>query len=187
MDSQRAAQLLTWARESILSEWDAGKNIDVDAALSQYPELKEKQACFVTLTQKGQLRGCIGSLIPHRALIDDLIHNAKAAAFQDPRFQKVSLEEMETIEIELSLLSIPALLEYTDIKDLKAKIRPGIDGVILKSGMQQSTFLPQVWEQLPDFDSFFTHLCSKAGLSGSCLDSHPEIYTYQAEKFKENT
>jgi len=161
---------------------------DVDRAklLRENPELKEDGAVFVTLRKNGRLRGCIGSLIAHRPLLDDLIYNAKAAAFNDPRFKPLSLSELNNIEIEISLLSVPKKIEYKDKEDLKKKIRPNIDGVILQLGNYKATFLPQVWEEIPDFDLFFDHLCQKAGLKAEgCLDRHPTIYTYQVEKIEQ--
>ena len=113
-----------------------------------------------------------------------MLSNAKAAAFDDPRFHALSTEEFKTVEIEISILTIPVELIYEDTKDLKSKIRIGEDGVILKSGMHQATFLPQVWEQLPNFEEFFSHLCQKAGLEVACLDQNPDIYTYKALKVK---
>jgi len=148
----------------------------------KFPEFVLPKATFVTLKQNGRLRGCIGSLVAHRELYDDLIYNAQSAAFNDPRFKPVTQDELDSITLEVSLLSDPVLVKYTDIKDLKSKIQIGIDGIILKFGNKQATFLPQVWEDLQDFDIFFEHLCKKAGLSGDCLNEHPEIYKYQVEK-----
>lgn len=152
--------------------------------LATHPTLSKKGAVFVTLTQNGELRGCIGSLVATRSLLDDLVHHAKNAAFRDPRFLPLTHEEFETIEIELSILSEPENLPYKDIEDLKAKIEPNIHGVILQHQGKSATFLPQVWEQLPDFDTFFSHLCQKAGLGQECLEQHPEILTYKARKIK---
>ncbi len=161
--------------------------LDRVALLKAHPELAQKGAVFVTLQLREQLRGCIGSLVAHRTLLEDLIHNALSAAFHDPRFPPLTLEEFqrEDFSIEVSLLSEPKPLPYADIEDLKKRIRVGVDGVILKEGNHRATFLPQVWEQLPEFDAFFAHLCQKAGLEARCLERHPEILTYQAEKIKE--
>ncbi len=168
-----------------MEEFERKKIVEQDALAGAHPELSESRATFVTLTINGQLRGCIGSLVPQRALIDDIVHNAKAAAFRDPRFSPLTKPEYERVHVEISLLSIPQALNYSGTADLKSKLRPDIDGVILKSGYHQATFLPQVWEQLPSFELFFAHLCQKAGLGGNCLEQKPEIYTYQAEKIKE--
>jgi len=98
----------------------------------------------------------------------------------------LTAEEFEAITVEVSILSEPEPLMYDSIEDLKSKIRVGIDGVVLKHGIHQATFLPQVWEQLPDFELFFSHLCQKAGMEANCLSRIPEIFTYQVEEYKEN-
>ena len=177
--------LLEIARNSIASEFGIVNIKDIQELEKRYPELQREQAVFVTLTMDGQLRGCIGSIIPHRPLLEDIISNAKSAAFGDPRFPPLTLEEFKKVKIEVSLLSVPEFLEYSDIDDLRSKIRPNIDGVILQCDGRQSTFLPQVWEQLNSFDLFFAHLCLKAGLQQNCLECHPQIFVYQVEKFCE--
>ncbi len=174
--------LLELARAAIAEEFDSKVVIDRNAWMSRFPQLANKQAVFVTLNLNHQLRGCIGSLLPHRPLIDDVISNAKAAAFRDPRFVMLTPEEFAHVEIEISLLSIPYELPYENEADLKKKIRPGVDGVILNLHGNQATFLPSVWEQLPTFEAFFAHLCRKAGLGDSCLKAHPDIRLYQARK-----
>jgi AmmeMemoRadiSam system protein B/AmmeMemoRadiSam system protein A len=160
--------------------------LDKEALLKSHPELAQKGAVFVTLEKREQLRGCMGSLIAHRTLIEDLIHNAVSAAFHDPRFPPLTRQEFEQEDftLEISLLSQPQALSYNDVDALKREVRVGIDGVILKEGNHQATFLPQVWEQLPEFDAFFAHLCQKAGLPARCLEQHPEIYLYQVEKIE---
>jgi AmmeMemoRadiSam system protein A len=182
--------LLKLARLAILEEFEKKSLINKEEWLQEFPWLAEKRATFVTLKLKDKprgsnLRGCIGSILPYRSLIDDVISNAKAAAFSDPRFPPLSPQEFELIRIEISLLTIPQKLEYEDINDLRNKIRVGIDGVILQLGNHQATFLPSVWEELPNFDLFFAHLCLKAGLPGDCLQFHPTIYVYQAEIIEE--
>ncbi|BBG64887.1 uncharacterized ACR [Hydrogenimonas sp.] len=177
--------LLKIAREAIAEKFGLAPQLDREKLIKEHPELLEKQATFVTLSINGQLRGCIGSIIPHRPLIEDLIANARAAAFEDPRFPSLSAEEFQNVDIEVSLLTVPEQLEYSDIEDLRRKIVPGKDGVILQLDGRQATFLPQVWEELNDFDLFFAHLCLKAGLPQNCLEYHPVIYTYRVEKFKE--
>ncbi len=177
--------LLSIARDAIKSRFEPDK-LDKSALLHAYPELEKMGACFVTLTQNGKLRGCIGSLSAHRSLLEDIVSNAKAAAFNDPRFEPLEKDELEKIKIELSLLTPPQLLEYRDTQELREKIRAGSDGVVLKAEYQQATFLPQVWEELKEFELFFAHLCQKAGLKANCLEEHPEIYTYQVEKVKES-
>ena len=179
-------ELIKLARMAILEEFEGKKLIDREEWISKYPYLKEERASFVTLKIRGNLRGCIGSILPHRPLIDDIVENAKAAAFNDPRFSPLTPAEYEEIEVEISLLTIPQKLEYEDKEDLKNKIRPFVDGVILSLANYQATFLPSVWEELPSFEVFFAHLCMKAGLPGDCLQYHPVIYTYQAEEIKES-
>ncbi len=168
-------------KEAVLNK----KLINKDELIRKYPWLKQKGAVFVTINEFNNLRGCIGSIIAHQSLIDDIIHNAKAAALNDPRFRPLSPEELDKIEVEVSLLTPPKPLPYKDILDLKQKIRPGIDGVILSYNGYQATYLPSVWEQLPIFEEFFSTLCQKAGLSSNCLELHPDIYIYEAIKIKE--
>lgn len=177
--------LLKLARDAIKEEFGTEKLIDRSAWIHAYPELAKEGASFVTLEEHGHLRGCIGSLIAHRPLVDDIISNAKAAAFRDPRFSPLRADELEKLSVEVSLLTNPQKLDYHDSGDLAEKLRVGVDGVILKMGTKQATYLPQVWEQLPDFNAFFGSLCQKAGLDSGCLANHPEIYTYQVEKIKE--
>ena len=179
--------LLRIARDAIMEDLTGFALVDRVKLLASHPWLGEMGAVFVTLSEEGNLRGCIGSIVAHRDLIDDLIINAKAAAFNDPRFPPVSVEELDTLKIEISLLTTPHILGYSDIKDLKAKIRPGIDGVILQQGHHQATYLPSVWEQLPGFEQFFGTLCQKAGLRADCLEYHPTIQVYQAEKIEESS
>lgn len=176
---------LTIARNAIMAHF-SGEAIDKNQLLSLYPELAHHRATFVTLTIHGRLRGCIGSIIAHRSLIDDLVSNAESAAFHDPRFPPLTESELGDLRIEISFLTHPEEIIYKDRDELSRIIRPNIDGVILRLGNYQATFLPQVWEELDDFDTFFTHLGLKAGIGNDPLSYHPEIYTYQVEKIKED-
>jgi len=176
--------ILALAKEAVASAVE-GKSINKEEWLRRYPWLAQKGAVFVTLNKNHQLRGCIGSIVAHQSLIDDIINNAKAAALNDPRFMPVSKDELNNLEIEVSYLTPPKLLKYKDKEDLKRKIRPRVDGVILNYKGYQATYLPSVWEQLPTFESFFATLCQKAGLSSNCLDYHPTIYTYEAIEIKD--
>ena len=176
--------ILDIAKNAIKDGLSHTSTLDKKALLERYPEFATPKATFVTLTLDRQLRGCIGSLIAHRSLLDDLIHNAKAAAFDDPRFYPLSPEEFSRIHIEVSLLSEPELIVYETRDDLKSKVIVGEDGIILQKGSRKATFLPQVWEQLPTFELFFSHLCQKAGLEAGCLESHPDIWRYKVEKVK---
>ncbi len=172
------------ARNAIRSRL-SGSHLDPDPYLGVDPKLAQKGASFVTLTIHGRLRGCIGSLIAHRSLIDDLVSNAESAAFHDPRFLPLTTKEFEETDVEVSLLSVPEEVRYRDVADLKRIIRPGTDGVILRHDNHQATFLPQVWEEIGDFDAFFSHLGMKAGIGSNPLAYHPEVYVYQVEKFTE--
>ncbi len=185
LTNEQKKLLLQIAKKAIEEEFTQKTLIDKDELVKNNPWLLKEQAVFVTLNKNHNLRGCIGSIIPHRALIDDLIANAKAAAFSDPRFNPLSKEELKDIEIEVSLLTVPKELLYKDIEDLRNKIKPMVDGVILQLDGYQATFLPQVWEDLKSFDEFFAHLCLKASLPMDCLKYHPKIYTYQVEKIEE--
>lgn len=179
-------ELVEIARAKIESTLGRAHPIDEAALKERYPMLDKEGASFVTINRNGQLRGCIGSLIAHRRLLCDIEENAKAAAFKDPRFPPLSLEELDEVEIEISLLSEPKPLYYEYIDDLKSRIVHFEDGVILQKEGASATFLPQVWEQLSDFESFFTHLCAKAGLPGNCLEGKPDIFTYRVQKIKES-
>jgi len=189
MKTKLQQAMLKIAKLAIEEGFTGNVLIDKPYYLRFYPELGQEGAVFVTLNiiQDGQevLRGCIGSIIPRRSLIDDIIHNAKAAAFSDPRFPPLQPEETKSLEVEISLLSLPEKVEYDNIVELASIIVPGKHGVILKYGGYQATFLPQVWENFPDFETFFEHLCQKAGLPGNCLTYHPEIYLYEVKEFKE--
>ncbi len=180
--------LIEIAKDAIKEQLTGKVLIDREALLKRYPELAREGASFVTLNKRDKeahLRGCIGSLVAHRPLLDDIISNAKAAAFHDPRFNPLQADEFDHIRVEVSILTPAQRLEYHDSEDLRRKIRVGVDGIVLKLDGKQATFLPQVWEQLDDFDQFFAHLCQKAILPDRCLELHPEIYTYQVEKIKE--
>jgi AmmeMemoRadiSam system protein A len=147
---------------------------------------RQKGATFVTLKKRGQLRGCIGNLEPVGSIWDGIHDNALNAAFHDLRFSPLKPEEFDEIHIDISLLSPAVLLEYTDGSDLLTKLRPGLDGMILRLGPSRSTFLPQVWQQLPHAEDFLSQLCRKAGLHESAWrDMHPEIWTYQVVCFSE--
>ncbi len=187
MQSEKGKTVVALARAAIEEAFGIDSGVDVEALRKRHPWLNEKGAAFVTLNRKndGSLRGCIGSIVAHRPLYEDIIHNARAAAFEDPRFVELKKEELDTIRVEVSLLTPPERVEYRDIADLKSKIRPGIDGIILKHGAYQATYLPQVWEQLPTFESFMAHLCQKAGMPTNCLEAHPEVYRYQVEEYHE--
>jgi len=151
------------------------------------PYLREKRGCFVTLHKRGQLRGCIGTITPEQRLCDCVKENAFNAAFRDPRFSPLSKSELDEIEIEISILTPPKELKFSDAEDLKRQLRPGVDGVILSQGWHRATYLPQVWEQLPDKESFLQSLCQKAGLPDDAWKdpTKTKVEVYQAIVFSE--
>ena len=177
--------LLRIAKTSILSSFDSNYLVNKNKLLSTYPYLNEMGASFVTLHYDKNLRGCIGSIIAHRTLLDDIINNANSAAFKDPRFKPLQTDEFSHLRLEVSVLSEPKLLNYKDFDDLCNKVRPNIDGLILKYGSYQGTFLPQVWEQLPHAKLFLEHLSIKAGTTPDIYEKHPQIYTYQVDAIEE--
>ena len=179
--------VIALAKAAILVALNQPEDFDLEHALKKYPVLEEAGAVFVTLNTEPneQLRGCIGSLEAYRPLYKDIISNAQSAALRDPRFTPLTLDELKHISIEVSILSEPKVLEYGDLQDLKRQVVPFQDGVVLKQNGNHATYLPQVWEQLPKFDDFFSSLCLKANLGNDCMSSHPEISTYQVKKYKE--
>jgi hypothetical protein len=149
------------------------------------PRLADAGATFVTLTQRGDLRGCIGSLEAWRPLDEDVRSNARAAAFRDPRFSPLRRDELARTRVEVSLLSPSTPLAFADEEDAVRQLRPGIDGVILEWHGRRGTFLPQVWESLPDRHLFLAHLKHKAGLPSDFWAPDVTISCYQVQKWKE--
>ena len=148
--------------------------------------LRAPGASFVTLTIGGQLRGCIGALEPYQPLVEDVREHAVAAAMEDPRFPPVSRAEIGEIEIEVSRLTTPRELEYSDAEDLLKKLRPGVDGVVIRDGFRRATFLPQVWEKIPDKADFMDNLCYKMGAApDTWRRKHLQVLTYEVEEFRE--
>lgn len=148
--------------------------------------LRKPGATFVTLTKKGELRGCVGALEAYQPLAEDVREHVLAAALQDYRFPPVLPEEVPELKIEISYLTPPRPLEYKDGYDLLERLRPDVDGVILRDGPRRATFLPQVWEKLPDPAQFLDHLCSKMGTEASLWRYKKlKVYTYQVEEFHE--
>ena len=150
------------------------------------PNLRGQGASFITLTIRGELRGCIGALEAYQPLVEDVREHAVAAAFEDPRFPPLSEDELSRIQIEVSRLTRPSPLEYRDAEDLISKLRPHIDGVIIRDELRRATFLPQVWEKLPDPSEFMDNLCYKMGASHRhWRNKHLDVFTYQVEEFHE--
>lgn len=149
--------------------------------------LRENGASFVTLTVHGQLRGCIGTLEPYQSLAEDVREHAVAAALEDPRFPAVSEHELSGIQIEVSRLTRPIPLEYKDAHDLLSKLCPHVDGVILRDAFQRATFLPQVWEKIPDPVDFLNNLCYKMGVDPHLWrKKHLDVLIYHVEEFHES-
>ncbi len=155
--------LLHTASDAIAHGLRTGQPMTLDLAPFT-PSLQQPGACFVTLKIHGQLRGCIGSLQAHQPLIMDVAKNAFSAAFCDPRFPPVSIGEQALLQVHLSVLSAALPLKFESEADLLNQIRPGVDGLILCEGSHRGTFLPSVWEQLPDKQQFWERLKQKAGL-----------------------
>lgn len=148
--------------------------------------LREAGASFVTLTVRGELRGCVGALEAYQPLAEDVREHAIAAALNDFRFSPVQPAELKEINIEVSCLTEPEPLEYNTPDDLLAKLKPNIDGVILRDGRRRATFLPQVWEKLPGRAEFLDNLCYKLGVaSNTWRKKHLEVATYRVEEFHE--
>lgn len=147
------------------------------------PWLREPGASFVTLKLEESLRGCIGTIEPHRALGDDVAHNAYASAFRDPRFEPVSDREMPRLQVEVSVLSPREALAVKSEAEALAAIRPGVDGIVIQYGGLGSTFLPQVWESLPEPQEFLEQLRRKAGLPGRFWHPDMRVWRYTVEKF----
>lgn len=175
------AALLHIARTAIARHFGLASAAPVDDP----PELHQPGASFVTLTQHGQLRGCIGSLEAWRPLATDVEANALAAALRDPRFDPLTAEELPRTRIEVSLLTLPETMRFRDEDDALAQLCPNIDGVIFSAGRRRATFLPQVWEQLPDARQFMAHLKQKAGLPAAYWGSDVVLQRYAVRKWKE--
>jgi AmmeMemoRadiSam system protein A len=179
--------LLKVARQSIAEHLHLPLENPVRAEELSEPNLQLSRGVFVTLNKRGSLRGCIGSLVAVESIIDGVRRHALNAAFHDSRFSPLEINEVPDVEINISVLTEPESLEYDDGDDLLARLRPGVDGVILKApGGSGATFLPQVWEQLPDPELFLGHLCRKAGLPDVTWKAgRLEIDIYQVQHFEE--
>lgn len=180
MTALHGPTLITLARNAI------GEQFGLVAR--RYPDadwLDQPGASFVTLTLDDELRGCIGSLEARRSLSIDVYSNARAAAFSDPRFNPLAPDEFSAVEVEVSVLSASTVLRFDDESDALAQLRPGIDGLILECGRQRSTFLPQVWEQLPEPAQFLAHLRRKAGLPADHWSPELKLSRYTVSKWRE--
>ena len=176
--------LLEIARASIRNGLARGKPVPVD--LGTLPaELAVERATFVTLELRGELRGCIGCLEAFRPLAVDIAANAFAAAFRDARFPPVAADEFDDLEIHLSLLTPPEPLQFSSEADLLSQLVPGVDGLILQEGPRRGTFLPAVWENLPEPEAFLWHLKLKAGMPGNHWSPALKVSRYRTELIKE--
>ena len=157
----------------------------VSAVDESLPWLRQPGATFVTLTQRGDLRGCIGSLQACDPLIEDVSSNAISAALRDRRFAPLTSDELDTVDLEVSLLSELQPLEFASEADVLAQLSPGIDGVVFEYGHYRSTFLPQVWESLVQPQQFLAKLKSKAGLSDEFWADGIKLSRYTVSKWRE--
>jgi AmmeMemoRadiSam system protein A len=188
--TQAQGEALLWlARETVGRQlgMEAREPGAAIAARLQDAALQDKRGTFVTLKEHGELRGCIGSLAAIDSIVEGVKRNALHAAFDDSRFNPVGKNELAAIEIEISILTEPVSLPYASPDDLLRTLRVGVDGIIIRKGAQGATFLPQVWEQLPDPKDFLSHLCHKAGLPVDAWRSgNLEVLTYRVQYFEEH-
>jgi AmmeMemoRadiSam system protein A len=178
-------QLLTLAREALEAAVRRKPLPPVDEATLS-AAMQRLGCCFVTLTRQGNLRGCIGALQPMESLYEDARHHAVQAALEDYRFPPVTPAEIPSLEIEISVLTEPQPLAYDKPEDLLKRLRPEVDGVVLREGLHRATFLPQVWEHFSDPQDFLGALCEKMGVaSDTWRRTKMTVHTYQVEKFTE--
>ena len=182
INEKQQQTLLTLAETAIRHALEHGTLLQVNPA--DYEEvLRQPSACFVTLQKKGQLRGCIGSLEANRSMVEDVIHNADAAAFSDPRFPPLLEDELSGLELDISLLTPAVEMHFASEKDLLSQLQPGIDGLIIEEGYRRGTFLPSVWEQLSLPEQFLQHLKLKAGLPANHWSENIRISRYTTQIF----
>ncbi len=172
--------LLQLARNAIAAKFGQAANTTVDL-----PELHKTAATFVTLTQRSALRGCMGTLEAWRPLLLDVQENACNAAFRDPRFKPLREDELANTRVEVSLLTPAETMSFSSEADALAQLRPDIDGIIFTAGRHRSTFLPQVWEQLPEPAIFIAHLKQKAGIPAEYWGPDVQLERYAVKKWQE--
>ena len=178
-DQQTCLQV---ARQSIKHGLEEGRALQINS--SDYSSnLQQTFSSFVTLNKNGQLRGCIGALHATQPLINDISEHAYSAAFQDPRFPALVNNEYEQLDVKISVLGSPEIIKFIDEEDLLQQIQPNIDGLILEHGYSCGTFLPSVWEQLPDKKEFLNHLKVKAGFTFDWWDNAVKISRYETFSF----
>jgi uncharacterized protein len=180
LGDENAGLLLQTALHSIEQGLESGQALKVDA--DTFPvALQAVRASFVTLNIDTQLRGCIGRLEASRPLVEDVAENAFSAAFHDPRFQPIVTGELKHLKISLSILTPAEPLDFSSEQSLLAQLQPGVDGLIFKLGNRRGTFLPSVWESLPDPKQFLAHLKQKAGFAPDFWSDDVECFRYHAE------
>lgn len=174
--------LLDLATASIDHGLRTGSQMSVDP--SEYPdELRARRATFVTIERDGQLLGCIGTIVARMPMVADVVKNAYSAVFHDPRCPRLSLRDLERLDIHISVLSEPEPVAFTSEQDLLEQLRPGVDGLLLEDGFARGTFLPVVWESLPEPEDFLAHLKMKAGLPPTYWSDTIRISRYTTEVF----
>ena len=182
LNAAQKQQLHEIAKNSIVNGLNKSEPINIE--LSDYDDdLQTKRATFVTLHKHGQLRGCIGILEPLRPLAEDIAHNAFAAAFSDHRFPPVSADEIDHLDIHISILATPEEISFSSEDDLVSQLRPGVDGLIMQEGKQRGTFLPYVWESVTDRHDFLNHLKQKSGLPANYWSDTIKVQRYTVEEF----
>lgn len=182
---EQRVELLRVARRSI--EEGCHYNRPLSVELGRYKkELQNKGASFVTLKKEGALRGCIGTLEAYQPLVKDVSQHAFDAAFSDPRFSMVTPDELGLITVSISVLTAAENLQFSDETDLLEKIQPGTDGLILQEGTRRGTFLPSVWESLPDKMDFLQQLKRKAGLPENYWSEKLAVSRYRTFEFSES-
>ncbi|OOG27634.1 AMMECR1 domain-containing protein [Thioalkalivibrio denitrificans] len=181
-DEALRERLLEVAEQSIWHGLNHERPLPVDPAAE--PEaLREKRASFVTLKRHGLLRGCIGAVEPVRPLVEDVVHNAYAAGFRDPRFPPLDEAELDGLELQISLLTPPEPMHFNSEAELIEQLRPGVDGLILKDGGHRGTFLPAVWASVPEPRAFLRELRIKAGLPPDGWSDTLQVERYRTESF----
>jgi len=179
------AVLLNLSRAALDEFVTEGRQIQINES-SMPEDLKKKSGCFVTLYENNQLRGCIGYILPDEPLYKCVIDNVINAAQHDPRFSPLGAGELNQTRIEISVLTNPKKLDFSSGDDLKGKLNEN-DGVVMRQSMKQSTYLPQVWEQIPDKELFLSSLCEKGGMIADCWNSTAtDVFTYHALVFDES-
>jgi len=183
LNDEQKQQLLSLARQSIEHGLRTGKPLKPTGSFE--PVLKERVSCFVTITIQGELRGCLGSLEPRRPLVEDVCENAYACAFHDSRFRPLRTEEFESVHIEISVLTPLEPMNFESEADLLSQIVPFKDGLLLCEGRRSATFLPLVWDKIPDKFQFLTQLKKKAELPEYYWSDSIECFRYHALVFEE--